>query len=150
MRAPDDLDAVEWAALTHAYGGAEDVPALVRALYDPDDVGDALYDLHGNVWHQGSVFPATVAAVPFLAYAAAHGADPAGVLELLADIADQPPADLAIPVVAAAVDAVAAAAVELLPAARHPDAQLRAAYARLAGAIRVPLPEAVVAELAAV
>jgi hypothetical protein len=91
---------------------------VVRALYDPDDVGDARYDLHGNIWHQGSVFPATVAAVPFLAHAAAHGADPAGVLELLADIADQPAADLAIPVVAAVVDAVAA--VELLPAAPAP------------------------------
>lgn len=150
MRAPDDLDAVEWAALTHAYGSAGDVPALVQALYDPDAVGDALYDLYGNVWHQGSVYPATVEVVPFLAHAAVYGADRAGVLQLLADIADQPAGDLAIPVVAAVAEAVAAAAVELLPAARHPEAGVRAAYARLAEAIRLPLPEAVVAELIAV
>jgi hypothetical protein len=33
MRSPEELDAVDWASLTHAYGCAEDVPALVRALY---------------------------------------------------------------------------------------------------------------------
>jgi hypothetical protein len=74
MRSPEELDAVDWASLTHAYGGAEDVPHLVRSLYsdDAEEVDEALYELYGNVLHQGSVYPASVEAVPFLAHAAVH------------------------------------------------------------------------------
>ncbi|AEV87225.1 WD-40 repeat-containing protein [Actinoplanes sp. SE50] len=77
---------MDWASLTHAYGPAEDVPDLIRALAGGDD--DALHDLHGNIWHQGTVYPATAPAVPFLIRILdAPGADPAGVLGLLAVIA---------------------------------------------------------------
>jgi hypothetical protein len=31
-----DFEAVDWAGLTHAYGGAEDVPVLIRSLMSPD------------------------------------------------------------------------------------------------------------------
>ncbi|GAA3208145.1 hypothetical protein ACFO1B_18785 [Dactylosporangium siamense] len=149
MRTPDELDTIDWTALTHAYGEAEDLPELVRALYDADAAGDALHELYATVWHQGSVYPATAAAVPFLAHAAVHGADPAGVLRLLTHIADRPAEELGHPVAVAVVEASAAAAVDLLPAARHADADLRARYARLAAAVPLPLPDTVVAELAA-
>ncbi|ARP73045.1 hypothetical protein LK07_28335 [Streptomyces pluripotens] len=74
MRSPEDLGAVDWASLTHAYGGAADVPQPVRALYsdDPEAVDEALYELFGNVLHQGSVYPATVEAVPFPTHAVVH------------------------------------------------------------------------------
>jgi hypothetical protein len=59
----DDLDRVPWADLTHAYGPATDVPALLRALADGTGSVDPLF---GNVWHQGTVYPATAPVVPFL------------------------------------------------------------------------------------
>ncbi|NNJ26173.1 hypothetical protein [Alienimonas chondri] len=62
------LDDVPWADLTHAYGSASDVPDLLRALETgPEDAADrAMHDLFGNIWHQGTVYPATPHAVPFL------------------------------------------------------------------------------------
>ena len=68
------LQTVDWNALTHAYGAAADVPDLLRALADPDRQirKDAYWELYGNIFHQGTRYPATAPAVPFL-------------LELLAD-----------------------------------------------------------------
>jgi len=68
------LQTVDWNALTHAYGVAADVPDLLRALADPDRQvrKDAYWELYGNIFHQGTRYPATAPAVPFL-------------LELLAD-----------------------------------------------------------------
>jgi hypothetical protein len=65
---------VEWGRLTHAYGYADDVPALIRALRSADakERDDARYELYGNIYHQGTRFEASRYAVPFL-------------LELLAD-----------------------------------------------------------------
>ena len=37
MRSPQELDAVEWSALSHAYGQAGDVPLPIEALYLGDD-----------------------------------------------------------------------------------------------------------------
>lgn len=64
----EGLDAVDWASLTHAYGEATDVPGLLRSLLssDPKVREDAVYELFGNIWHQGTVYSASVAAVPFL------------------------------------------------------------------------------------
>ncbi|MEW2622415.1 hypothetical protein [Streptomyces sp. NPDC048106] len=85
------LDAVDWSALTHAYGPADDVPALLCALCSPDaeQRHQALDALYGNIFHQGSRYPATAAAVPFLARMAADPALPgrAAHLELLAALA---------------------------------------------------------------
>lgn len=55
------LDDVPWSALTHAYGSAEDVPDLLRALGAPDaDTREcAWHDLHGSIWRQGSIYEAT-------------------------------------------------------------------------------------------
>ncbi|MFE0627846.1 hypothetical protein ACFW3D_12845 [Streptomyces sp. NPDC058864] len=73
-RPPDELDSVAWTELWHAYGSALDVPGLIRDLYsgDAERIDKALGGLHDNVLHQGTVYPATAAAVPFLAHAVAH------------------------------------------------------------------------------
>ncbi|HTJ67610.1 MAG TPA: hypothetical protein VL551_08795 [Actinospica sp.] len=87
------LDAVDWSSLEHAYGPATDVPEVLRTLVgdDGEQAEDALYELYSNVWHQGSVYPATVEAVPFLVeIAAARAAGPrtADVLRLLGSMAE--------------------------------------------------------------
>ncbi|XIE80919.1 HEAT repeat domain-containing protein [Streptomyces sp. SBR177] len=70
---------VDWGALRHAYGSAEDVPALLRAAggaADPAEREEAFDELGSALCHQGSVYSATVAAVPFLArLAQAPGTD---------------------------------------------------------------------------
>ena len=57
----------------HAYGPADDVPALLRAvaLGDDDARARAWWELWENVHHQGTVYEATVPAIPFLARVAA-------------------------------------------------------------------------------
>jgi hypothetical protein len=62
----DGLDNIPWQNLHHAYGTAEDVPALLRALANPDLQEEALSELFGNIWHQGTVYEASSHAVPFL------------------------------------------------------------------------------------
>lgn len=64
----EGLDNIEWFKLSHAYGEASDVPQLIRALAskDTETVSEALYELYGNIWHQGTVYPETPHAVPFL------------------------------------------------------------------------------------
>ncbi|MFF3194043.1 HEAT repeat domain-containing protein [Streptomyces misionensis] len=89
--APSGLDTVDWSALTHAYGPADDLPGLLRDLCSPDapQRHKALHELYGNIFHQGSRYPATAAAVPFLARMAADPAlpDRSALLELLAALA---------------------------------------------------------------
>lgn len=89
-----ELDEIPWKALQHAYGSAEDVPGLLRALRDPafiaaDSDEEPLWYLYGNIWHQGTVYEATSYAVPFLIDIAADASTPdrAGVLNLLGEIA---------------------------------------------------------------
>ncbi len=64
----ENLDSVDWAGLKHAYGSAADVPALIHALASSDKAErEAAYEeLHGNIWHQGTVYEASSYAVPFL------------------------------------------------------------------------------------
>lgn len=87
------LDDIPWNTLHHAYGTAEDVPELLRQLQtaDPDvrNEDSPLWQLFGNIWHQGTVYEATSYAVPFLISLAADPATPdrAGILGLLAAIA---------------------------------------------------------------
>lgn len=72
------LQTVDWNALTHAYGAAADVPDLLRALADPDRQvrKDAYWELYGNIFHQGTRYPATAPAVPFLVELLADPATP--------------------------------------------------------------------------
>jgi hypothetical protein len=63
------LDDVAWSGLEHAYGPADDVPDLLRALTspDPETRTKTVYELYGNIFHQGTRYEATAYAVPFLA-----------------------------------------------------------------------------------
>ncbi|WP_227982231.1 hypothetical protein [Nocardia spumae] len=82
------LESVSWAELGHAYGSAEDVPELLRRLQGAEgEAAEALRELFGNIWHQGTVYSATAHAVPFLARLAGAGIQTRGVLDLLAEIA---------------------------------------------------------------
>lgn len=64
----DGLDEIDWSSLEHAYGDADDVPGLLRSLIsaDKEERDEALNELFGNVWHQGTVYSATPHVVPFL------------------------------------------------------------------------------------
>lgn len=94
-----DLDSVDWASLTHAYGSAEDVPGLIRDLRSSDDEirGAAMYEMYGNIYHQGTRYEASAYAVPFLLELLADPATPARheVIQLLSCLAvGYPPYDL--------------------------------------------------------
>jgi hypothetical protein len=69
------LDAVEWHALSHAYGVAVDVPDQLRAVAggDHSSAEQALYELYGSLWNEGTVYSATAAALPFLVELATAG-----------------------------------------------------------------------------
>jgi hypothetical protein len=62
------LDDVPWSELTHAYGSASDVPGHIRSLLSPDASkrADAFRELFASICHQGTVYEATVHALPFL------------------------------------------------------------------------------------
>jgi HEAT repeats len=64
----EGLDQIDWASLTHAYGPASDVPDQIRGLASADEKTReaSLYELFGNIWHQGTVYDASSHAVPFL------------------------------------------------------------------------------------
>ena len=64
----EGIDKIEWSNLTHAYGAASDVPNLLRQLASSsgDDREHAMHELYGNIWHQGTIYEASVQAVPFL------------------------------------------------------------------------------------
>ncbi|HEY9371577.1 PBS lyase, partial [Streptomyces sp.] len=84
------IDEVDWASLGHAYGPADDVPALLRGLAsdDPDIRETALDGLYGAVHHQGDVYDATLACIPFLLELVADPGvrDRGGIVELLTSI----------------------------------------------------------------
>ncbi len=70
----EGLEALAWDEVEHAYGPAKDVPGLLRALASPDEKprAQALDELYGNIYHQGTVYQATSFAVPFLIELAAE------------------------------------------------------------------------------
>jgi hypothetical protein len=72
------LAEIDWADLHHAYGRATEVPALLYAvMFATDDVRrEAWWELWGNVHHQGTVYEATPASVPFLARIASDATHP--------------------------------------------------------------------------
>jgi len=92
MKRLDELDEVPWSTLEHAYGSAADVPGLIRDLISADKSvrENAVYELHGNIWHQGTTYEATASAVPYLAGLVANGPREMRVeiLALLTEIAD--------------------------------------------------------------
>lgn len=64
----EKIDDIDWANLKHAYGSATDVPNDIRNLTSLDGkIRDkALYNLYGNIFHQGTRYEATPYAIPFL------------------------------------------------------------------------------------
>jgi hypothetical protein len=62
------LDHVAWATYEGAYGPASEAPDILRAMASPD--AETAYegrdDFCSSIWHQGTVYPVTVVAVPFL------------------------------------------------------------------------------------
>ncbi len=86
-----DLEAVGWGRLRHAYGPADDVPALLCGLLirDAEPREDVFATLFSTIWHQGTVYDSSVRAVPFLLRLLADRRTPdrIGVLHLLSALA---------------------------------------------------------------
>ncbi|UGQ15037.1 hypothetical protein LO772_16605 [Yinghuangia sp. ASG 101] len=85
----DGLDGAAWSTLGHAYGPAGDLPELLReaASEDEERRAEAVDELFGTVWHQGTVYSATPYAVPFVADLAERGPGHRGdMLDLLARV----------------------------------------------------------------
>ncbi|EAY31682.1 HEAT repeat domain-containing protein [Microscilla marina] len=63
----DKLYEVDWKNTTHAYGEATDVPLQIMKLCSEDNETreEAWWQLWGNLFHQGSRYPASVLAVPY-------------------------------------------------------------------------------------
>ncbi|MFE3764278.1 hypothetical protein ACFXPI_21265 [Streptomyces sp. NPDC059104] len=125
------MDAHPWHSFTHAYGSAEDMPDLLRALTatDGDAAHEALSELYGCVLHQGTVYAASAEAVPFLARIAAAGHHTADVLELLGGMAESEDEHGLVPgTVRAAVARELPLLIPLLAAA-EPDVRRTAAWA---------------------
>lgn len=84
------IDEVDWSQLNHAYGKATDVPELLRALAfgDAEARRNSLSEFFGNIWHQGTVYPATSRVVPFLIELLEERSvqDKDGILQLLAAV----------------------------------------------------------------
>ncbi len=127
------LDSVRWAELEHAYGPADDLPGILRALAgDEDQSAEALDELWGSILHQGTVYGATAQAVPFLAKAAAAGIHSVDLLVLLGGIAESDDAH-GLPRRDACRTAVAAQLPLLLPLSGSSDTEVRRAAAWAAG-----------------
>ncbi|MFF0304725.1 hypothetical protein ACFYTV_28955 [Streptomyces sp. NPDC004562] len=86
----DGIYDIDWASLSHAYGSAEEVPSLLWALrsQSSDERRAALDRFYSAVHHQGSVYPATAASLPFLLELAVDSATPdrASVVALLVSV----------------------------------------------------------------
>jgi hypothetical protein len=64
----EGINDINWSELTHAYGSAADVPAMLRAALSENKAHrEVAYDIIlSSIEHQGSVYQATQYAVPFL------------------------------------------------------------------------------------
>jgi hypothetical protein len=64
----EGLDQTDWGTLRHVSGPAEDIPTLLRQIASTDWPAQeaAFAELEGRLFHQFSIYSATVAAVPYL------------------------------------------------------------------------------------
>lgn len=120
----EGLADVPWADLEACFGRASTFPDVLRAVADGDE--EAVWELCGQVYHQGTVYPASVAAVPFMARIAAAGTSPGTAhlvctLGFIAQRDDQWDDDLR----HQAQDAVAAQAGVFIPLLRADDPDVR-------------------------
>jgi hypothetical protein len=63
------LDSPDWSELSHAYGNASDIPELLRQLQHlPSSVNDQepWFSIWSSLAHQGDVYSASFAAVPYV------------------------------------------------------------------------------------
>ncbi|MFF7249982.1 HEAT repeat domain-containing protein [Embleya sp. NPDC008237] len=92
------LDDIDWASMEHAYGSAEEVPALLRSMRSADvkERNEAFGEFYGAVYHQNSVYEPTAASLPFLLELACDPGTPdrAAVVELIVGIGDDAMASL--------------------------------------------------------
>jgi hypothetical protein len=74
----EQVAAVPWGGLYHAYGPATDVPGQLAAVIVGDDGtrDEAWWNLWGNIHHQGTIYEATVPTVPILLTLAGWRAHP--------------------------------------------------------------------------
>jgi hypothetical protein len=79
------LESVAWADLEHAYGPATDVPRLLRALLQDEQRESAMYELWGNVFHQGTVYQASPQVIPFLLELLCDGPPDAALRQFILD-----------------------------------------------------------------
>ncbi|WP_157429999.1 hypothetical protein [Actinomadura oligospora] len=129
------IDEIDWASLGDAYGPADAFPQMLKDATDPDpEVRDeALHELFGSIYHQGTLYTATPYAVPFVVRAVTDPATPgrAGLVHLLGAIAET---DDASPAVLADVRAALVSDVGLLlPLLDDPDAETRHVATHLLG-----------------
>jgi hypothetical protein len=121
------LDRIDWSALQHAYGSAEDVPGLLRAVAEERDPStDAVGELDVRIYHQGGfVCDAATAALPYLVELASSPdtADRGGLLDLLGRLVHE--ANTVQGVDPGWPDAWAAALPGLLALLDDPDAAVR-------------------------
>ncbi|MEN3615258.1 hypothetical protein AAH979_37745 [Plantactinospora sp. ZYX-F-223] len=124
-------DAIDWADYEGAYGPATETPDILRAIAstDPQTAADGRFEFYSSLHHQGTVYPATVLAVPFLVELAGrpgvHGR--AELLSTIGQLCDPDQTNgEAQPSVHAAV---AALSDTLLPGLDDPDPQVREATA---------------------
>ncbi|MDC2956742.1 HEAT repeat domain-containing protein [Streptomyces gilvifuscus] len=119
------LDAHPWASVSHAYGPAEDLPDLLRALAEGGgDAEEAMSELYSCILHQGTVYSASVDAVPYLARIAA-AARP-GTTEVLCLLGGLAESDDEWEITPGAVRAAVATQIPLLiPLLAHEDANVR-------------------------
>ncbi len=74
----------DWASLRHAYGPADDIPALLATASEAGlNAGNVWHELWGRLCHQGTVYSASYAALPALTHVASR-APAAGYMEPLA------------------------------------------------------------------
>lgn len=60
------LDSPKWNELQAAYGSAKEVPEMLKLLYTNPTDEDALNDLWSSLCHQGTIYSASIPAVPHL------------------------------------------------------------------------------------
>ena len=135
------LDDVPWPDLACAYS-EEELPRLLRTVASGSAEAEyALADLANALCHQGSVYPASEAAAPFLARMAAAGVRTLEVLEVLGSIAESGD-ERGLTAPGAARAAVAAQTGLLAPLLAHPDSGVRAtaAWALTQGGARALVP----------
>ncbi|MEV7437802.1 HEAT repeat domain-containing protein [Streptomyces griseoviridis] len=131
------IDEVDWASMRHAYGSAEDVPALLWGLASADRAERevALDGMYGAVHHQGDVYDSTLACLPFLFELVereeVHDRDE--VVELLVSIGGEDGSDGGAGVPALDLDRVAEPVRESYLMARTAVRAGAPAFARLAG-----------------